>query len=76
MDRLLALLTDVNDEIDFAHETALVDDGLLDSMDLLKIIAALNDSYGIRINSGEIEPENFNDLSAIEALVALYMEKK
>ena len=76
MDRLLALLTEVNDEIDFAHETALVDDGLLDSMDLLKIIAALNDSYGIRINSGEIEPENFNDLSAIEALVARYMEKK
>lgn len=77
MDKLLAILTEVNDEIDFANEKAMVDDGLLDSLELLKIIAALDEAYGIHINAGEIEPEHFNCLAAIYALVMDYvgMEK-
>lgn len=30
MERLLTILQDVNDEIDFAHERHMVDDGLID----------------------------------------------
>ena len=75
LERLLTLLRELNDEVDFANETALVDDGLLDSLELLKIIAALNDAYGIRINVEQIEPENFNSVEAIFALVKSCQEK-
>lgn len=75
LERLLTLLRELNDEVDFANETALVDDGLLDSLELLKIIAALNDAYGIRINVAQIEPENFNSVEAIFALVKSCQEK-
>lgn len=67
--RLLAVLEEVNDEIDFAHEQALVDDGLLDSLELMKLIVALSDAYHVRINPGEVEPENFNSVQAMLALV-------
>lgn len=40
MERLLTILQDVNDEIDFAHERHMVDDGLIDSLELMKIIVA------------------------------------
>ncbi len=70
MEKLLGILREINDEIDYRKETALVDDGLLDSMDLLKLIAALDEAYGIRIDPGSIEPENFNSAEAMLALVA------
>lgn len=69
MRKLLAVLNGVNDEIDFAHETALVDDGLLDSLDLTRIIAALDRAFGVRIAPGDIEPENFNSAQAMLELL-------
>lgn len=69
MQQLLAVLQDVNDEIDFAHEQAMVDDGLIDSLELMKIIVALEEAYDVRIDAGEVEPENFNSAEAILALV-------
>lgn len=75
MDKLLQILCGIDDEIDFEHETALVDNGLLDSLQLLKIIAALNSAFSIRINAGEIEPVNFNSAGAMMALVESCMEK-
>ena len=68
MERLLTILQDVNDEIDFAHERHMVDDGLIDSLELMKIIVAL-EAYAVRIDAGEVEPENFNSAEAILALV-------
>ncbi len=76
MEHLLEILREVNDEIDFENETSLVDDGLLDSLELLKLIAALDDAYSIRIQTASIEPENFNSAEAILALVTHYRERE
>ena len=54
MERLLTILQDVNDEIDFAHERHMVDDGLIDSLELMKIIVALEEAYDVRIDAGEV----------------------
>lgn len=53
MERLLTILQDVNDEIDFAHERHMVDDGLIDSLELMKIIVALEEAYDVCIDAGE-----------------------
>ncbi|MDR0897254.1 MAG: acyl carrier protein [Oscillospiraceae bacterium] len=67
--RLLALLMDINEDVDFKTETALVDEGLIDSLDLTHIIAGLSDVFGVRVTPGDIEPENFNNVDAMLALV-------
>ena len=69
MERLLDELAQIRDDVDFAHEERLVEDGLIDSLDLTQIIAALDDAFDIRISAGEIEPENFNSAAAMLALV-------
>ena len=72
MQKLLAVLQEVNEDVDFENETALVDDGLITSFDINMIIAALDETYDIRIKVGDIEPENFNSAAAILETVKRY----
>ena len=65
---VLDVLKDVNDEADY-NSTALVDDRVLDSFDILQIISTLNDNYDISIPASEIVPANFNSAAAMLALV-------
>ena len=67
--KLLDALAEVRDDVDFEHEQALVDDGVIDSLDLTQIMLALDEAFGIHIPAGEIEPENFNNAGAMLDLV-------
>lgn len=69
MQKLLEILRDIKDDVDFERETALVDDGLIDSLDLTQIIAALDRAFGVRITAADIEPENFNSAEAMLAMI-------
>ena len=69
MQKLLDMLSEIRDDVDFANETNLVDDGLIDSLDLTQIIVALADTFDVHISAGDIEPENFNSAESILALV-------
>ena len=60
MEELMNLLTALKPEIDFERETELIDDGLLESFDLITLIAEIEDQFGIEIPAEEIMPENFN----------------
>lgn len=72
MKRLLAVLREVNEDVDFEGEQALVDDGLIDSLDITALIAALHETYGVRIKPPDIVPENFNSAGAILAMLRRY----
>ena len=76
LEKLIALLKDVNEDVDFENETALVDDGLIDSFDINVIIAALDEAYDVHIEVGDIEPENFNSAAAMLETVKRYQEGK
>lgn len=75
MEKLLEALAEVRDDVDFANGYGLVDEGVIDSLDLTQIIAALDDAFDIHIPSGEIEPENFNSAEAMLAMVHRYQGK-
>ncbi|MFN4083102.1 MAG: acyl carrier protein [Bacteroidia bacterium] len=68
-DRILEILIGIRPDIDFENETALMDDGHLDSFDIVSIISDLNDEYNIHIRITELKPENFNSVDALVALV-------
>ncbi len=69
MERLIELLEEIKEDVDFENETALIDNGILDSFDILQIISSLNDEYDISIPASEIVPENFNSAKALWAMV-------
>lgn len=69
MERLLVLLKGIRPDIDFENETSLIDDGYLDSFDVVSIISEIDDEFGVQIRISELDPENFNSLDAIWSLI-------
>ncbi len=69
MDKLMKLLEENCPSIDFAGEKALIDDGILDSLDIVMLVGELNDAFSITITAEDLVPENFNSAEAIWALV-------
>lgn len=68
-EQILQILQEVRQDVDFEKETKLVDDGILDSFDIISIVSELDEQFDIDITADELEAENFNSLKAIVALV-------
>lgn len=69
MDKLMKILWEINPDIDFETEDALIDGGLLDSFDIVTLVAEIDDAYGVQIPAEMLTPENFNSADAIYALI-------
>jgi len=69
MSELLEILQEMHDDIDFATHKTLIDDKVIDSFDIITLIAEIDDRMGVRIPPEELVPENFNSFSAISALI-------
>ena len=69
MNELLAIMKDVRPDSDFEKETALIDDELLDSFDIITIVSEVNDHFGVEIDVDDLLPENFNSAEALYALI-------
>jgi acyl carrier protein len=70
MKSITDILAEIRPEADFKGSSNYIDDGLLDSFDLVTLVAALEETYSIRIDGLDIVPENFSSIAAIEALTA------
>ena len=69
MKPVLEILKEIRPEFDFTAADDFIEAGMLDSFDLMTLVATLDKTYGISIPGTEIVPENFKNLLAIEALV-------
>ena len=65
MEELLDILKEVNADVDFENCDTLIDDGLLDSFDIVSIVGELNDAFDIEITPVDIIPSNFNSAEAM-----------
>lgn len=68
-ERVLEIVSEIRPDIDFESVQNLIDDGHLDSFDIVSIISELNDEYNITIRVTELKPENFNSVEAMVELV-------
>lgn len=69
MEELLKLLEGVRPDVDFETETELIDDGILDSMDVVSIISEIDDVFNVQIRITELDPDNFNSAKAMWDLI-------
>lgn len=69
MEKLLEILKGIRPDVDFENETALIDDGVLDSFDVVSIISELDDEFDVQIRITELDPDNFNSAEAIWKLI-------
>ena len=68
-DRILNILKEMDDSIDYASETELIDDKVIDSLTLTALISELESEFNIEIDMDDIVPENFNSVDAMVELV-------
>lgn len=69
MEKLLEILKGIRPDVDFENEDALIDDGILDSFDVVSIISEIDDNFDVQIRISELDPENFNSVDSIRALI-------
>ena len=64
-EKVLNILLDLHDDIDYEAEEKLIDNKLLDSFDIVTLISELSDEFDIEIPPQEIVESNFNSLEKI-----------
>ena len=69
MKRLPEILKEIRPEFDFTASSDFIADGMLDSFDVVTLVAALDKNYGISIQGTDIVPENFQNVQTIEVLL-------
>lgn len=69
-EKIIRILTDLRPEFDFNQEGVdFIEDGMLDSFDLVTLVSDLDRVFGISIDGLDIVPENFCSVDAIARLL-------
>lgn len=69
MEELMRILTEMHPEVDFETEEHLIDNGILDSFDIVTLIAEIHDEFDVTIDAKRIIPENFNSAQNLYQLI-------
>lgn len=69
MNKLIEILEDINPNVNYTEEKALVTDGWLDSLAIISLVTELEDEFNIDIRPVDIVPENFNAIDKIWKMV-------
>lgn len=65
-ERIIQILTALRPEFDFSLEGVdFIEEGMLDSFDLVTLVSELDSTFGISIDGTDILPENFCSVEAI-----------
>ena len=71
-EKILEILQDIRPELDFTESNDFIEDGYLDSFDMVALVSNLDKTFCISILGEDIIPENFANLEAIENIVKKY----
>lgn len=67
--KVLGMLKQIRPEFDFRESSSFVDDGMLDSFDIIALVEELDREYAVSIDGVDIVPENFASLETIKKLL-------
>jgi len=63
--KIIEILKKMHPTVDFECEEHLIDDGILDSLDIVTLVTELNAAFNVAIPAIEILPSNFNSVQAL-----------
>ncbi len=66
---IIEILKEIRPEFEFDGVEDFFAEGMLDSFDLMTLVATLEERFAIKIDGTDILPENFLNVEAITALV-------
>ena len=68
-EKLLEILEDMRPDVDFENETALIDDEIIGSLDVVALVSEIVDAFDVTIGVEHLIPENFNSVDGILNLI-------
>ena len=63
--KVINILQEIRPEFDFNQEMNFIEEGTLDSFDIVTLVTSLDEKFGISIDGMDILPENFNSIDSI-----------
>ena len=75
MEKLIEILQEIEDGVDYKNCTTLIDDGYLDSLAIISLVAAIEEEFDVQVPTVEIVPSNFNSAQAIWNLITKIQEE-
>lgn len=69
MEKLLKILRELHPDVDFSTESGLIENGVLDSLDIVTLVTEINETFDVSIPADEIVPENFDSAKSIYAMI-------
>ncbi len=69
MEQLIEILNSLHPDVDFENAQDLINDGILDSLDIVTLVTEIDSVFGVTIPAEEIVPENFNSAEALMDLI-------
>lgn len=68
-EKIIAILNEIRPEFDFSEPVDFIEEGMLDSFDIVSLVDAIENELGISISGMDIVPENFNSITSILNLI-------
>ncbi len=75
-EKILEILTDMHPDEDIEHCNVLVDEKVLDSFDIVTLIASISDEFDVAVTADKIVAENFNSVEALCRMIAELMDEE
>lgn len=69
METLLKILNGLHPDVDFEAIDDLYDEGVLDSLDMVRLVTEIGMEFDVQIPPEELIPENFQNVNTIWALI-------
>lgn len=68
-EKIIEILNEICPGNDFENETAIIDGGIIDSLDIVAVISELMEEFDVQLGVNDLTPENFNSVDAIVELI-------
>lgn len=76
MEELLAILNDINPEVDYETEDRLIDGKVYDSFSIINLISSISDAFDIELGPEHLIPENFNSAKAMWNMIQTILDEE
>lgn len=67
--KIINILSEIRPEYDFSEDVNFIEEGMLDSLDIVTLVAGLDEKFSISIDGSDINPENFTKIDSIVNLL-------
>jgi acyl carrier protein len=68
-EKIIKILNEIRPEFNFSGDVNFIEQGMLDSFDIVSLVVALDSEFKISIDGMDILPENFSSVDRITGLL-------